>query len=92
MSGTSALPTENIMLSKYASNDHQGLTFGAKFLVTFCAAPIGVYLISYFRETTGEFTNVLLTLSIAALVACISIIFLPGKDFKMKIRMIPEKA
>ena len=83
MSGTSALPTENIMLSRYASNNHQGLTFGAKFLVTFCAAPLGVYLITHFRETTGEFTYVLFTLSIAAIIACISIIFLPNTGNKM---------
>ncbi|MFL2772237.1 MAG: nitrate/nitrite transporter [bacterium] len=82
MSGTSALPTENIMLSKYASNDHQGLTFGAKFLVTFCAAPLGVYLITHFRETTGEFTYVLFTLSVTALISCISIIFLPNTGNK----------
>ena len=91
MSGTSALPTENIMLSKYASNDHQGLTFGAKFLVTFCAAPLGVYLITHFRETTGEFTYVLFTLSVAALISCISIIFLPNTGNKMMFRFSPNK-
>jgi MFS family permease len=91
MSGTSALPTENIMLSRYASNDHQGLTFGAKFLVTFCAAPLGVYLITHFRETTGEFTYVLFTLSFAAIIACISIIFLPNTGNKMTLRLLPNK-
>ena len=91
MSGTSALPTENIMLSRYASNNHQGLTFGAKFLVTFCAAPLGVYLITHFRETTGEFTYVLFSLSFAAIIACISIIFLPNTGNKMMLRFLPNK-
>jgi MFS family permease len=91
MSGTSALPTENIMLSRYASNNHQGLTFGAKFLVTFCAAPLGVYIITHFRETTGEFTYVLFTLSFAAFIACISIIFLPNTGNKMTLRLLPNK-
>jgi hypothetical protein len=91
MSGTSALPIENIMLSRYASNDHQGLTFGAKFLVTFCAAPLGVYLITHFRETTGEFTYVLFSLSFAAIIACISIIFLPNTGNKMTLKLLPKK-
>ena len=91
MSGTSALPTENIMLSRYASNNHQGLTFGAKFLVTFCAAPLGVYIITHFRETTGEFTYVLFSLSFAAIIACISIIFLPNTGNKMTLRLLPNK-
>ena len=31
MSGTSILPSENIILSKFASKENQGLTFGKKF-------------------------------------------------------------
>jgi len=82
MSGTSILPSENIILSKFASKENQGLTFGIKFLVSFCAAPIGVFLITYIREMTGQFNNLIIFLSILSLFACIAILFLPVRSEK----------
>ena len=82
MSGTSILPSENIILSKFASKENQGLTFGIKFLVSFCAAPIGVFLITYIREMTGQFNALIIFLSILSLFACIAIFFLPVRSEK----------
>ena len=82
MSGTSILPSENIILSKFASKENQGLTFGIKFLVSFCAAPIAVFLITFIREMTGQFNNLIIFLSILSLFACIAILFLPVRSEK----------
>ena len=78
----SILPSENMILSKFASKKHQGLTFGIKFLVSFCAAPIGVYFITFFREMTGQFNALIISLSILSLFACIAILFLPVRSEK----------
>ena len=55
ISGTSILPAENMMLSEYSSKNNQGFIFGVKFLISFGAAPLGVFLITYTRALTGDF-------------------------------------
>lgn len=60
MAGTAILPAENMMLSRFAPADHQGLVFGLKFVVAFGAAPMGLYLLTAVREATGEFSPLIL--------------------------------
>lgn len=75
---TSALPSENMLLSRYAPANHQGLAFGIKFVLAFGAAPLGVLLISWTREATGSFSPLLTGMAVLATVTILSILLLPG--------------
>jgi FSR family fosmidomycin resistance protein-like MFS transporter len=80
MAGAAMLPTENMMLSRFAPKDHQGLTFGVKFVVSFLAAPLGVYLIKTTREATGSFEPLLLGLAAAAALVIGVVALLPRSE------------
>lgn len=75
---TSALPAENMMLARFAPKDHQGLAFGLKFVLAFGAGPIGVLLIKYGREWSGDFTAILLGLGALAAAALLTALLLPS--------------
>ncbi|MBP5856793.1 MFS transporter [Marivibrio halodurans] len=74
---TSALPAENMMLARFAPAKHQGLAFGIKFVLAFGAGPIGVLLIKYGREMTGDFSALLTGLAGLAAVAVLVVLLLP---------------
>jgi len=74
---TSALPAENMMLARFAPAQHQGLAFGIKFVLAFGAGPIGVLLIKYGREWTGDFTALLMGLAALAAFAVLVVLLLP---------------
>jgi len=74
----SALPSENMLLSQYTPERHQGLAFGIKFILAFGAAPLGVKLISWVREATGSFEWLILGLAAMAAVAVLVVMFLPS--------------
>lgn len=76
---TGILPAENMLLFRYAPARHKGLAFGFKFVLAFGAAPVGLHLISFVRETTGDFTWLFLGMSITALLAFLAAICLPGE-------------
>jgi len=76
---TSALPAENMMLARFAPADHQGLAFGVKFVLAFGAAPLGVLMIKYGREWTGDFTAILLGLTGLGALAALTVLLLPGQ-------------
>ncbi len=76
---TSALPSENMLLSRFAPANHQGLAFGVKFVLAFGAAPLGVLLISWTREATGSFSPLLTGMAILATVTLLAIVLLPGE-------------
>ena len=75
---TSALPSENMMLSRFTPERHQGLAFGIKFILAFGAAPLGVKLISMVREATGSFEMLILGLAAMSAVAVLFVLFLPS--------------
>ena len=77
MAGTAILPTENLMLSKFAPPKHQGVTFGVKFVVSLGSAPLGIFLIVQVREATGEFTPLLLAMSGFSVLAVLASAILP---------------
>lgn len=53
--GISVLPAENMLLAHYAPQKHHGLAFGAKFVLAFGAAPLGIFLVSEVHRVTGGF-------------------------------------
>ncbi|RVU39521.1 MFS transporter [Hwanghaeella grinnelliae] len=74
----SALPSENMLLSQYTPERHQGLAFGIKFILAFGAAPLGVKLISWVREATGSFEWLILGLAAMSVLAVVVVLFLPS--------------
>lgn len=75
---SSALPSENMLLSQYTPERHQGLAFGIKFILAFGAAPLGVKLISWVREATGSFEWLILGLAAMSVAAVLVALFLPS--------------
>lgn len=80
MAGTGILPAENLMLSRFAPADHQGVIFGVKFVVSFGAAPLGLFLLTEVREATGAFTPLLLAYAIGALVVVLVTLVIPSSE------------
>lgn len=75
IANTGALPAENILLSRFAPPDHQGLAFGIKFVLAFGASPIGIWLVALSRSVTGDFSGLLLGLAVLAGVTVLLILF-----------------
>lgn len=76
--GIGSLPAENMLLAHYAPDRHQGLAFGAKFVVSFGVAPLAVLMVASINAATGEFTWVFLSLALAALLVFVVAIWLPS--------------
>lgn len=72
---TAVLPAENLLLSGYVPRRHQGMVFGAKFVLSFGIGPVIVELIAWSRAYTGAFTlhyqGVLLLAVVAVLLALV---------------------
>lgn len=80
MAGTGILPAENLMLSRFAPADHQGVVFGVKFVVSFGAAPLGLFFLTEVREATGAFGPLLLTYAAASLVVVLVTLIIPSSE------------
>lgn len=87
---TSALPAENMMLARFAPAKHQGLAFGIKFVLAFGAGPIGVLLIKYGREWTGDFSALLTGLGAMAAAAILVVLLLP-RDGRRQAAPVPAE-
>lgn len=77
VANSGALPSENMMLSRFAPAAHQGLAFGIKFVVVFGAAPIGIWLIKVTRQWTGDFSGLLIGLGVTVLLIIPFVLLLP---------------
>ncbi len=78
--GIGSLPAENILFARYAPDRHHGIAFGAKFVLSFGAAPLAVMMVASINAATGEFTWVFLSLALAALLIFVAAIWLPGES------------
>lgn len=76
---TAALPSENMLLSRFAPERHHGMAFGIKFVLAFGAGPLGVQLIALVREATGSFELLIYGLGVSAAVTSIAVMALPGQ-------------
>ncbi len=77
VANVSALPAENMMLARYASSRRHGLAFGAKFVLTFGAAPLAVQLVATVQNRTGDFHDLFLVFTCCAAVALLTAVLLP---------------
>lgn len=71
------LPSENMLIYKYAPSRHRSLIFGIKFVITFGAAPASVALVAFIQEATDALSSLFAGLAAATLVVALLMIFLP---------------
>ena len=76
---SSILPAENILLAKFTPEKHHGLIYGVKFIVSFGAGPIAVFLIAKVYEFTSEFSALFLLSSLIMLLIAILALFFTSK-------------
>lgn len=73
-----ALPAESMMIGRYTPTRHHGLAFGSKFVLSFAAGPVAIWLISQVNQSTGELAWVFYILAVLAGVATLAALLLPG--------------
>ncbi|MCR6630833.1 MAG: MFS transporter [Magnetospirillum sp.] len=73
----SAIPAENLLLSKYTPAKWRGTAFGLKFVLSFGVSGLAVPLVSVIRGLTGGFEVLFLLLGGAALVVAAAASLLP---------------
>jgi MFS transporter, FSR family, fosmidomycin resistance protein len=78
MANVGALPAENMMLARYTPGHRQGLAFGAKFVLAFGAAPVGVQLVSLIQDRSGDLALIFQLFAACAVLALAAVLLLPG--------------
>ena len=75
---TGALPAENLLLSQSASRGRQGVTFGAKFVMSFGATPAAIWLVSLLSGREGGFALLFVVLAGVAAAGTLAALLVPG--------------
>ena len=76
--GTIAVPTENVLLTRYTPEHWRATAFGAKFVLALGLGALGVPLVAHIRDHTGSFYGFYMLLAaLAALIAIIAL-WMPG--------------
>ena len=83
MFNSSILPSENILLSKFTPEEHHGLVYGCKFIISFGSGPIAVFLVAKIYELTFEFENLFIISSLIILTVSFLALFLPYKSLNL---------
>jgi len=78
VSGVGLLPAENMLLARFAPQKHHGLAFGVKFVLAFCAAPLGVVFVSFIHERTGGLYWLFIAMTLIAAICMVAAMLLPG--------------
>ena len=74
------IPAESLMLARYTPPKHRGLAFGAKFVLSFGAAPFGVAMISWVWARDHSFFWVFAYLAACALLSAAAAWLLPSES------------
>ena len=74
---TIAVPTENVLLTRYTPQQWRGTAFGAKFVLALGIGALGVPLVAYIHETTGGFYWYFVFLAAVAFVIVAAGLWLP---------------
>lgn len=72
------IPAENLLLARYTPDRWRGVAFGAKFVLSFGAAPVAVMLAATVFERTSDFAVLYAILAGLGMLAAISALLLPG--------------
>ncbi len=75
---TIAIPVENSLLSHYSPEKWRGTAFGAKFALALGISALGVPLVAFIRDSTGDFFIYFLLLAALSLVIAAASLALPA--------------
>ena len=76
---TAPLPAENMLLAHFTPQRHHSLAYGVKFVLAFGTGPVSILLVSKVQVETGEFTWLYMALAVAAALAVLAALLLPGE-------------
>ncbi|EWY39264.1 MFS transporter [Skermanella stibiiresistens SB22] len=74
------IPAENLLLARHTPDKHRGLAFGAKFVLSFGVAPLGVQLVALTYGWSVDFWWLFLILGGFATVAVLAATLLPRES------------
>lgn len=75
---TIAIPVENSLLSHYSPEKWRGTAFGAKFVLALGVSALGVPLVAFIRDSTGDFLIYFLLLAALSLLIVAASLALPA--------------
>ena len=75
---TIAVPTENVLLTRYTPERWRATAFGAKFVLALGLGALGVPLVAYIRDHTGGFYAFYMLLALTALLIAIIALWMPA--------------
>ena len=90
LTSVGALPAENALMARYTPARWRGSAFGAKFVLSLGVGPVAVQLVSWLHESTGSFFWLYTVLAIAAGIAVLAGILLPGGEARPA-KLIPAE-
>ena len=73
-----ALPVSDMIVARFAPPKWRSTIFGAKFVVVLGVASLGVPMVAYIHDNTGDFTMLFLIASVFALTVASAALFLPA--------------
>jgi len=74
------IPAENLLLARYTPDKHRGLAFGAKFILSFGVAPLGVQLVALAYGWSTDFWWLFIMLAGFATMAFLATTLLPREE------------
>ena len=80
LTSVGALPAENALMARYTPARWRGSAFGAKFVLSLGVGPVAVQLVSWLHESTGSFFWLYTLLAVAAVIAVLAGLLLPGGE------------
>ena len=83
------IPAENLLLARYTPARHRGLAFGAKFILSFGVAPLGVQLVALAYGWSTDFHWLFLMLAGFAATAFLAALLLPKEEPAAALVMAP---
>lgn len=81
---TIAVPTENVLLTRYTPERWRATAFGAKFVLALGLGALGVPLVAYIRDSTGGFYAFYMLLAGIALLIAIIALWMPSEKSKQR--------
>jgi MFS family permease len=87
-----AVPVENSLLSRYSPGRWRATAFGAKFVLAIGVAALGVPLVAYIYDTTGDFYWLFMALAALAGTVVLASLWLPRDEPRESVVMTAQKA
>jgi len=78
-----ALPVSDMLVARFAPPEWRSTVYGAKFVVVLGVSSLGVPMVAYIHDNTGDFTMLFLVASVFALTVASAALFLPAATAKV---------